>query len=92
MLNNTLVGETHLIYLDARDWTEEDQKRAMEKQDALGILKEVTTAASREYEYPVDHSGKPRRKAPSRNSPCPRGSGERYKRCHGRGKSRRKTE
>ena len=51
-----------LIYLDARNWTEEDQERAKEKQDSLGILKQVTTTqAAREYEYPVDHEGKPRR-------------------------------
>lgn len=50
-----------LIYLNARDWTEEDQNRAKKKQDALGILKKVTTVASREFEYPVDHEGKPRR-------------------------------
>jgi hypothetical protein len=50
-----------LIYLDARHWTEEDQERARKKQDALGILKEVSSQAAREYEYPVDHEGKPRR-------------------------------
>ena len=78
-----------LIYLNARDWTERDQQRARKKQDTLGILKEVTTQASREYEYPVDHEGKPRRTTPSRNSPCPCGSGLRYKRCHGLAKFRR---
>ena len=50
-----------LIYLNARHWTEKDQERAKRKQDALGILKEVSSHAARGYEYPVDHEGKPRR-------------------------------
>jgi hypothetical protein len=35
--------------------------RAKGKQDALGILKEVSSHAARRYEYPVDQEGKPRR-------------------------------
>jgi hypothetical protein len=49
------------IYLNARHWTEGDQERAKKKQDALGILKGLTSQGAREYEYPVDHEGKPRR-------------------------------
>lgn len=50
-----------LIYLDARHWTEGDQERAKKKQETLGILKEVSSQSAREYEYPVDHEGNPRR-------------------------------
>jgi len=74
-----------LFYLDASDWNADREQRAREIQQRLGILKEVKPTMNREYEYPVDHTGKPRRRTPSRNSPCPCGSGERFKRCHGKG-------
>lgn len=74
-----------LVYLDCSQWSEESERNALETQQRLGILKRVKSAASREYEYPVDHSGKRRKTMPSRNSPCPCGSGKRFKRCHGEG-------
>jgi len=72
------------FYLNTSRWTAKDEAEAKEIQNRFNLLKKVRPAASREYEYPVDHRGKPRRATPSRNSPCPCGSGERYKRCHGR--------
>lgn len=72
-----------LMYLDASRWTPKDQAKAKEVQDRFGLLRNVTSAASREYEYPVDHRGRPRRRGPSRNSPCPCGSHKRFKNCHG---------
>jgi hypothetical protein len=77
-------------YLDASQWSPEDEARAKEIQDRLGLLRDVTPLAVREYEYPMDHNGKPRREVPSRNSPCPCGSGKRYKRCHGQELSAKK--
>jgi hypothetical protein len=76
-----------LIYLNASNWTEADNVRAQEIQNKLGLLRVVKPGGTRTYEYPVDHRGTPRKmaRAPSRNSPCPCGSGERYKRCHGKG-------
>jgi len=80
------------LYLNARDWTAADDQQAKETQDALGILKSVTTESGREYEYPVDQEGELRRTTGlSRNSPCWCGSGLRYKRCHGRGKFGRES-
>jgi len=72
-----------LMYLDASHWSPKDQAEAKEIQSRLGLLRKVTASATREYEYPVDHKGKRRKTTPSRNSPCPCGSGERFKRCHG---------
>jgi hypothetical protein len=71
------------VYMDASRWSAKDEANAREIQNKFKLLQKVTQGAAREYEYPVDHKGKPRRTTPSRNSPCPCGSGERYKRCHG---------
>jgi len=71
------------IYLDASRWSLEDETKAKEIQIEFNLLQKVTPMAGREYEYPVDHKGKPRKTTPSRNAPCPCGSGERFKRCHG---------
>jgi hypothetical protein len=72
-----------LLYFDASRWSPEIEARAKEIQDRSGLLQYTTSHAHREFEYPVDHKGKPRRGTPSRNSPCPCGSGKRFKRCHG---------
>ena len=72
------------IYLNASRWSAADEARAKEIQNRLGLLKKVTASSTREYEYPVNHEGRARRPRPSRNSPCPCGSHERYKRCHGK--------
>ncbi len=83
------AGLTHersedFIYMDASRWSAKEQAKAKEIQDRFGLLRKVTSGASREYEYPVDHKGRLRRKSPSRNSPCPCGSRERFKNCHGK--------
>jgi hypothetical protein len=72
-----------LLYLDASNWCAADFAKAREIQEKSGLLKTVKSAMTREYEYPIDHEGKPRRKTLSRNSPCWCGSGKRFKRCHG---------
>jgi hypothetical protein len=79
-----------LIYLDTSHWSPTDEAEAKEIQNRFGLLRKVTTGRSREYEYPVDHMGNPRRSGPSRNSPCPCGSGIRFKRCHGQEFSNKK--
>ncbi len=74
-----------LIYLDTSDWSPESEQEAREIQRRLGLLKKVKPTMKHEYEYPVDHTGNPRRTTRSRNSPCPCGSRKRFKRCHGKG-------
>lgn len=73
------------LYLNASDWNAEAEAKAREIQQRFGLLKQVKPGREREHEYPVDHTGKPRRTMLSRNSPCPCGSGKRFKRCHGKG-------
>jgi hypothetical protein len=74
-----------LMYLNASGWSPEDEAKAREIQHRFGLLKKVKPARTREYEYPVDHTGKRRKTMPSRNSPCLCGSRKRFKRCHGSG-------
>jgi SEC-C motif len=71
------------VYMDASRWSAEDEAEAKEIQNRFNLLQKVAPVAAREYEYPVDHKGRLRSVTPSRNSPCPCGSGKRYKRCHG---------
>lgn len=71
-------------YLDGSKWTPEAEKEAREIQKQLGILKELKGFAARVHEYPANERGRMVQTAPSRNSPCPCGSGQRYKRCHGK--------
>ena len=73
-----------LMYLNTSDWSAEAEAHAKEIQQQLGLLKEVKAIAGREYEYPVDHKGRPRTMTPSRNSPCACGSHKRFKNCHGK--------
>lgn len=81
-----------LLYLNASNWDAADLARAREIQEKTGLLKTVKSTMTREYEYPVDHEGKPRRKTLSRNSPCWCGSGKRFKRCHGKDSFTKKRE
>ncbi len=73
-----------LLYLNTSSWSAEAEAEAREIQERFGLLKNVRSSTSPEYEYPVDHRGRPRRTTPSRNSPCPCGSRKRFKRCHGK--------
>jgi SEC-C motif len=73
-----------LMHLNTSDWSPEAEANAREIQKQLGLLKEVKAIAGREYEYPVNHKGRPRKRTVSRNSPCPCGSRKRYKNCHGK--------
>jgi SEC-C motif len=73
-----------LLYLNTSEWSAEADAKAREVQERLGLLKDVKPLRAREYEYPVDHTGRPRGTVLSRNSPCSCGSGKRFKRCCGR--------
>src|SRR5260370_2304299 len=81
---DTTQRSEDLFYLDASDWSAEAQSTAIEIQQRLGILKEVKLKMHREYDYPIDHTGKLRDPALSRNSLCPCGSRQRFKRCCGK--------
>lgn len=73
-----------LLYLNAADWSPKAEAEARQIQQRLGLLKKVEVTMGREYEYPVDHTGKPKSTVRSRNSPCPCGSGKRFKHCCGK--------
>jgi SEC-C motif-containing protein len=70
-------------YLDTSSWSATDEANAKKIQKEFGFLRRIRPGSAREHEYPVDHEGRPRKTTYSRNSPCPCGSGKRYKRCHG---------
>jgi SEC-C motif len=77
------------VYLDARSWSDEDQREAKRLQDELQILVSIVEGRSSVKEYPEVVRGAS--ELPSmnlgrnpRNKPCPCGSGRKYKKCHGR--------
>jgi hypothetical protein len=72
-----------LVYMDTTLWSIKDQEAAQKIQNDRGFLRKVQPRRVHEFEYPIDHKGRQRNREPGRNSPCPCGSGERYKRCHG---------
>lgn len=79
------------VYLDAREWSEEDQAQALNLQEEWDILNDVSGYATRVQEYPEPPagflvsppSGAVRMKGRNRNSPCPCGSGRKFKKCCG---------
>ncbi len=80
------------LYFDARQWTEAEETEAKSLQKDLGLLEHVKEFASREYEFPVfpraveadAHPRTEKRNGSRRNSPCPCGSGKKFKKCCGR--------
>jgi hypothetical protein len=87
-----LQPSADFTYLDASHWSMADEASARKIQNRFGLLRKVTADYTRVYEYPLDHVDKPSSTKLPRNSPCPCGSGERYKRCHGKellGKNRK---
>ena len=74
-------------YIDARDWCKELQRDAVECQQRLKLLVNVSTHHEKLDEFPqVTLAGQllhPPGKNP-RNKPCPCRSGKKYKHCHGR--------
>ncbi len=87
------VRSEDALYYDARVWTEQDRGEAQSLVDDLGLLGDIRQFTGVEHEYPEPASTRatvPRRtsgsrmKGRDRNSPCPCGSGIKYKRCCGR--------
>lgn len=77
-----------LLYLDARAWTQEDQRAAEELQRDTGFLQKTEIMSGTHMEYPSnpEFGPVPRRpqKGSDRNKLCFCNSGLKYKRCHGR--------
>lgn len=78
------------VYLDATNWTEENQRDAEEARDALirgGLTREdFKETKIKVKEYPYDQNqikDFQKLKGRSKNLQCPCGSGRKYKKCHG---------
>jgi len=79
------------VYLDAREWNDDQAAEAKSLREDLGLLKSLNRFEGREYEYPSEtlshreHKRNPATRPTSRrNSPCPCGSGRKFKKCCGR--------
>ena len=80
------------IYYDVREWSAEDEKKAVELSKILNShLEQSGIYQVREDEYPqipwtAQRAENQRMELPKnpRNKPCPCGSGKKYKRCHGK--------
>lgn len=73
------------LYLDARDWTEEQLADARRYQQETGFLTKLTKFVGKELEYPVEpKSSAAPMKGRDRNKPCFCGSGKKFKKCCGR--------
>jgi hypothetical protein len=76
-----------VMYLDARNWSPEEQEHARQVQKDFGLLVNPTKRFSKTSEFPVlqrtAHSRRFVVQKNPRNKPCPCGSGKKYKTCHG---------
>lgn len=75
------------LYFNAREWGPDDDELARSYQQDLGILVNEQMISRHVEEYPLEGletSKTVRSRKTARNSPCPCGSGQKYKRCHGR--------
>ena len=90
---STASRSEDVVYLDARQWSEELQSEALKLQEEFGILREYKkTFDERVQEYPEIqtqpeddlHRTACSMKGRDRNSPCPCGSGKKFKKCCGR--------
>jgi hypothetical protein len=72
-----------LLYLDARQWSPELDRKARELSEQLNILRSPNPYRVRESEYPLTDI-KEMNKGRSRNARCSCGSGKKIKKCCGR--------
>jgi len=73
-----------LAYLDARGWTEDENRKAQDIESELrklGLFSDSSRYEQRIKEYPEVESSDIKLKGAFRNEPCPCGSGKKYKRC-----------
>lgn len=79
-----------LSYLHVDEWNDELEQKALEAKNELGLFQKPKYAPFDDYEYPEtfqppDVGPFPKQdRLPSRNAPCPCGSGRKFKRCCGR--------
>lgn len=74
-----------VAYLDARQWSEEQNEYARQLQIQYGLLVKPKMSRSKTLEIPTPPALEPMRLGSNpRNKPCPCGSGQKYKKCHGR--------
>jgi len=59
-------GSEDLLYLDARDWTEEDQAVAQGIYEEVGLLKTTNQFAGTEFEFPIEKTTKKRKRRRSK--------------------------
>ncbi len=71
------------LYMDTRDWTEEQLADARSLQQETGFLTNITKFAGREKEYPVEPERSATMKGRDRSKPCICGSGKKFKKCCG---------
>lgn len=82
------VSSKDFLYLDARDWSEAMNVEAQELQEEFDILLSSTMHYGHVKEYPspddVFLTNYQNIRKVGRNEPCPCGSGQKYKHCHGK--------
>jgi hypothetical protein len=71
-------------FLDVAEWTAEQEEQARLLEDKGEVMKAAARVEWTGAEYPVTSGVRPSAGGPSRNKPCPCGSGRNYKNCHGR--------
>jgi hypothetical protein len=73
------------LYLDAREWGEQEDEEARRLQEETGLLQNLTMSEGKVYEYPLLEASTRQNKwklgSNPRNKPCPCGSGKKYKKC-----------
>ena len=76
------------VYLNAREWNDDLAAEAKSLQEELGLLESLTRFQGKEYEFPSEaltrrehRTATPTRPKSLRNSPCPCGSGKKFKNC-----------
>lgn len=75
---------TDLVYCEWPNWTEADAEQAARMQKDLNLFVNAVPVNTHHDEYPVSNLGavsQEGRVKVGRNSPCPCGSGKKYKRC-----------
>jgi SEC-C motif-containing protein len=88
--SDALYRSEDLIYLDARNWSAEEQEHAGQLRKDFNFLTNTTVTRTKDYDYPIDVPNTklqsadhlPLGKNP-RNKPCRCRSGKKYKKCHG---------
>ena len=68
------------VHYDGRNWTASEETTAREQQKRLGILLKPSQVRMSTTEFPEEDAAVVQAKS-GRNSPCPCGSGRKFKRC-----------